>query len=118
MKSLFISILIGLMIGMLMSGAVFVLTENAKLKDGITDEQVQTAEAELRHWISDWEMTLDIYEAYKDSDNPDEQKMADNAKDMCNEIANYYNQLILKNGYLFGETLPEGVYAAIEIISQ
>lgn len=78
-----------------------------KITDAITDEQRQEAETELRQWINDWETLSDIY--LKDKSN-------ELVKGEMNEIAGHYNKLILKYGYLFGENLPEGVYAAIEIV--
>lgn len=94
---------------------IFVLTfmmillyadHSSEITDSITNEQRQEAETELRQWIDDWEKLSDIY---KNNEN------AEIAKGLMNEIAGHYNKLILKYGYLFGETLPEGIYAAIEI---
>ena len=88
--------------------------DSVEVGDYITSEQRQKVEAMLRKWIDDWEEDLDIYMKYKDSEDPREQKLANKAKEQMNEIAEHYNKLILKYGYLFGETLPEGIYAAIE----
>ena len=89
---------------------------SVEVGDYVTSDQVKDAEEELRKWIADWETQIDIYLKYKDSDNPEEIVLADDAKAQANEIASYYNNLILKDSYLFGETLPEGIYAAIEVI--
>lgn len=84
--------------------------------DFITSEQLQKTEFMLRKWIKDWEECVDIYLKNKDSNNPEELQLANIAKEQANKIADDYNRLILKYGNMFGETLPEGIYAVIERI--
>ncbi len=73
--------------------------------DTITEEQRQNVETMLRDVISHWETEI---QAYRDGD--------ESAKERANKIAETYNGLMQTNGYVFGETLPEGIYAAIEPI--
>lgn len=89
---------------------------SVEVGDYVTSEQLQKTEATLRKWIKDWEEIVDIYIKYKNSDNPEEQQLADTAKEQANKIADSYNKLLLKYGNMFGETLPEGIYAVIERI--
>lgn len=89
---------------------------SVEVGDFITSEQLQKTEATLRKWIKDWEEVIDIYLENKDSENPEERQLADIAKEQANKIADDYNDLLMKYGNMFGETLPEGVYAAIERI--
>ena len=89
---------------------------SVEVGDYVTSEQLQKTEDTLRKWIKDWEEIVDIYIKYKDSDNPEEQQLADTAKEQANKIADSYNKLLLKYGNMFGETLPEGIYAVIERI--
>ena len=89
---------------------------SVKIGDYVTSEQLQQTEDLLRKWIDDWEEVIDIYLKYKDSEDPEEQKLADQAKEQANKIADDYNKLLQKFGNMFGETLPDGIYAAIERI--
>ena len=73
--------------------------------DIITDEQRKNVETMARDLIADWAKEA---EAYKDGDTE--------AKERANQAADAYNKFITTNGYVFGETLPEGIYAAIEAI--
>ena len=84
--------------------------------DFITSEQLQKTEFMLRKWIKDWEECVDIYLKNKDSNNPEELQLANIAKEQANKIADDYNKYLLKYGNMFGETLPEGIYAVIERI--
>lgn len=69
-----------------------------------------------RERIESWEYTVEVYLKYKDSDNPSELEFAEQAKEKANDIARVYNQDMLAYGNLFGETLPDGLYAIIEKI--
>ena len=73
--------------------------------DTITREQIEAAEATCRMMIAAWETDV---QSYKDGDI--------DAKASANKTAQDYNEYMQINGYLFGETLPEGLYAAIEPI--
>ena len=55
--------------------------------------------------IAAWEVDV---QSYKDGN--------EEAKASANATAKLYNEYMQKNAYLFGETLPEGIYAAIEPI--
>lgn len=90
--------------------------DSVEVGDYIKSEQLQKIEVTLRKWIKDWEENADIYLANKDSENPKERQLAKIAKEQANKIADDYNDLLMKYGNMFGETLPEGVYAAIERI--
>lgn len=89
---------------------------SVEVGDFITSEKLKETEIILRKWIKDWEEVVDIYLKNKDSENPEEQQLAEIAKKEANTIADDYNKLLLKYGNMFGETLPEGIYAAIERI--
>ena len=94
MKKIFIIILV-----------VLLLLTGCKPKDRITDEQRKAVEEECRSLITSWETYA---QAYREGDTE--------AKESANKTAAAYNEFLQKNSYVFGETLPEGIYAAIEPI--
>ena len=81
--------------------------------DGITEEQIIRVEETCRRYIALWEADLELYNETKDSDNPDIQRIHERVKTRMNEIADAYNNYLMTNGYVFAETLPEGIYAYI-----
>ena len=74
-----------------------------KVTDEITEAQIKSVEVEARALIAKWEE----YEKAYDSGDAE-------AKASMNKAAEEYNQYMSKWGFVFGETLPEGIYAAIE----
>ena len=81
--------------------------------DGITEEQTIRVEETCRRYIALWEADLELYNETKDSDNPEVQRIHERVKTRMNEIADSYNKYLMTNGYVFVETLPEGIYAYI-----
>lgn len=73
--------------------------------DVITEAQRKSVENEARAMIASWEADA---EAYKNGN--------EESKASANKLAEEYNEYMAKWGYVFGETLPEGIYAAIEPI--
>ena len=76
-----------------------------KNRDSITAEQRKITEAVARDLIAEWAKEA---EAYKNGD--------ESAKERANDAADTYNRYMMTNSYVFGETLPEGIYAVIEKI--
>lgn len=76
------------------------------VKDEVTDEQRAEIEHFCRDMIAAWAAEA---KAYKEGDTE--------AKGRANQTATAYNEYMAKNAYVFGETLPEGIYAVIEMIT-
>ena len=86
------------------------------ITDEITDEQRKEVEDTCRAMISSWETDAEQYRRYKNSDTAEYKELAEQSRINANITATSYNDYILLNGYVFGDTLPDGVYAVIEII--
>ena len=56
------------------------------------------------------------YEMYKDSDDPEKQSWAENAKMRANKTANVFNEYMLKNSYVFDGNIPEDINFQLEIL--
>ena len=80
--------------------------QQKKTDDRITDEQRKEVEDTCRKMIASWEADLYLYKQTKNIE----------AKERANRTAAEYNKYILQNGYVFGETLPDGVFAVIDSI--
>ena len=74
-------------------------------QDVITEAQRKAVENEARALIAAWEADA---EAYKNGN--------EDSKASANKVAEEYNNYMQTYTYVFGETLPEGIYAAIEPI--
>ena len=77
--------------------------------DSITPEQRQEVEDTCRAMIASWEADLQTYKDLKDTDKDG----AEVARLSANKTADMYNEYLLMNSYVFGETLPDGIYAVI-----
>ena len=77
-----------------------------KVTDEITEAQIKSVEVEARAMIAAWEADMQTYK----------ETGSEEAKASANKTAEEYNEYIAKWGFVFGETLPEGIYAAIEMI--
>lgn len=84
--------------------------------DEITDEQRKEVEDTCRAMISSWETDAEQYRRYKDSDTAEYKELAEQSRINANITATTYNEYLLLNGYVFGDKLPDGVYAVIDVI--
>ncbi len=66
--------------------------------------------------IKTWEERCEYYLEHKDSESAAERQMAEMAKEEANKLATAYNYDMMRYGNMYGETLPEGLYGAIEQI--
>lgn len=73
--------------------------------DEISEAQRKEVETEARALIDAWQFAS---ADYLEGD--------ETAKERANKAAEEYNQYMAKWGYIFGETLPDGIYASIDII--
>ena len=86
--------------------------------DEITTEQVIRVEETCRRFIALWEADLELYNDTSFSTNEKTQEIHARVTTRMNEIAESYNKYLITNGYVFGETLPDGIYAYIEQIEE
>ena len=80
--------------------------------DNITNKERVEAEEACRAMIAAWETDALTYKQNKDT-NPAE---AEQARERANITAASYNDFMMVNGYLWDETLPDGIYGMIEPI--
>ncbi|MBP5782048.1 MAG: hypothetical protein J6W04_00755 [Bacteroidales bacterium] len=84
--------------------------------DVITDETRKATEDYCRALIASWEEDAEVYRQYKDSEDDEGREKAEQAKLSANKTAERYNEYMLMNAYVWGEHLPDGIYAMIEAI--
>lgn len=87
-----------------------------KADDRTNYETLKKVEDTCRAMISSYYSDKLTYEQYKDSDNPEKQNWAEQAKMRANKTAVEYNNYILKNRYVWKDAVPSDIYMNLEII--
>lgn len=86
--------------------------------DDLTNyETIKKVEDTCRSMIASYESDRLTYEQYKDSDNPEKQSWAEQAKMRANKTASTYNNYILKNSYIWKGNVPADIYMKLEYIN-
>lgn len=67
-----------------------------------------------RSMIASYKADVDIYNLYKDSDNPNQKNYADSALIRAVKTANEYNEYILKNSFVWKDNVPNDIYMSLE----
>ena len=80
------------------------------------DDLHRSVEENLRQMIRLWEDDLDLYNRTADTDSKSIEEIHQHTKNRMNEIADAYNAYLQRYNYLFQDTLPDDIYAAIERI--
>ena len=78
------------------------------------DDLRHSVEENLRSMISLWESDLELYNETDDPTRPDIWAIHLRTKARMDETANAYNAYLQRYQYLFPDTLPDDIYAAIE----
>ena len=87
-----------------------------KADDATNYETLKKVENTCRAMISSYESDKLTYEQYKDSDNPEKQSWAEQAKMRANKTAVEYNNYILKNTYVWKGNVPGDIYMTLDVI--
>ena len=87
-----------------------------KVDDVTLSETRKKVEDTARASIASYKTDKATYEMYKDSDDPEKQSWAENAKMRANKTANVFNEYMLKNSYVFDGNIPEDINFQLEIL--
>ena len=82
--------------------------------DEASYETRKQVEDTCRAMISSYKSDVDIWNMYKDSDNPNQRNYADAARIRAVKTANEYNEYVLKNSYVWKENVPSDIYMRLE----
>lgn len=122
--------LIGVLLALLFLGAIvfFGCTPNGRavwnnywhdvqvVDDNTNYETLKKVEDTCRSMIASYESDKLVYEQYKDSDNPEKQAWAEQAKMRANKTASSYNNYILENRYVWKNNVPADIYMNLPYI--
>lgn len=112
--TLFIALIIFL--GFTPFGKQLVLGYDSAMQEAgeISYENRKDVEDTCRSMIATYKSDVDIYNLYKDSDNPNQKNYADAALIRAIKTANEYNEYILKNSFVWKENVPADIYMSLE----
>lgn len=87
-----------------------------KVDDATNYNKKKKVEDTCRSMIASYNSDRLTYEQYKDSDNPEKQSWAEQAKMRANKTASSYNEFILKNSYVWSGNVPSDILSELEYI--
>ena len=87
-----------------------------KVEDRTSYDTMKKVEDTCRSMIASYKTDKATYDMYKESDNPEKQSWAEQAKMRANKTANTYNEYILKNSYVWEGNIPEDIDRSLQII--
>lgn len=87
-----------------------------KVDDATNYNTKKKVEDTCRSMIASYNSDRLTYEQYKDSDNPEKQSWAEQAKMRANKTASSYNEFILKNSYVWSGNVPYDILSELEYI--
>lgn len=76
-------------------------------------ETRKKVEDTCRSMIASYNSDKLVYQQYKDSDSPEKQSWAEQAKMRANKTASTYNNYILKNNYVWKNDVPSDIYITL-----
>lgn len=88
-----------------------------KIEDRTSYDTMKKVEDTCRSMIASYKTDKATYDMYKESDNPEKQSWAEQAKMRANKTANTYNEYILKNSYVWEGNIPEDIDRSLQIIN-
>lgn len=84
--------------------------------DDTSYETRKKVEDTCRSMISSYKSDCLTYNMYKDSEDPEKQGWAEQARMRANKTASTYNNYILKNNYVWRDNVPSDIYMVLEYI--
>lgn len=94
---------------------IIVRYEGAMQKaEEVSYETRKSVEDTCRSMIASYKSDVDIYNLYKNSENPNQKNYADAALVRAVKTANEYNEYILKNSFVWQDNVPKDIYMSLE----
>lgn len=87
-----------------------------KADDATNYNTLKKVEDTCRAMISSYEADKLTYEQYKDSDDPEKQSWAEQAKMRANKTAATYNNYILENSYVWSDNVPKDIKGRLDYL--
>ena len=87
-----------------------------KVDDATNYNTLKKVEDTCRAMISSYESDKLTYEQYKDSDDPEKQSWAEQAKMRANKTAATYNNYILENSYVWSDNIPSDIKGRLDYL--
>ena len=87
-----------------------------KADDATNYNTLKKVEDTCRAMISSYESDKLTYEQYKDSDDPEKQSWAEQAKMRANKTAATYNNYILENSYVWSDNVPKDIKGRLDYL--
>lgn len=87
-----------------------------KVDDATNYNTLKKVEDTCRAMISSYESDKLTYEQYKDSDDPEKQSWAEQAKMRANKTAATYNNYILENSYVWSDNVPKDIKGRLDYL--
>ena len=116
-KSIIIAILVALLILFVGSPIWKTITmEHDSVMQTIEEHSYQNrkdVEDTCRSMIASYKTDIDIYNLYKDSENPNQKNYADAALVRAIQTANTYNEYILKNSFVWDNNVPADIMMSL-----
>jgi len=95
--------------------AAWLQHDSDMLEVGETSYQTRKdVEDTCRAMIASYKADVDIYNLYKDSENPNQRNYADAALIRAIQTANTYNEYILKNSFVWDNNVPNDIVMTLE----
>jgi len=95
--------------------AAWLQHDSDMLEVGETSYQTRKdVEDTCRAMIASYKADVDIYNLYKDSENPNQRNYADAALIRAIQTANTYNVYILKNSFVWDNNVPNDIVMTLE----
>ena len=88
-----------------------------KVDDVTMYEKRKEVEDACRAMMASYNADKLTYEQYRDSDNPEKQSWAEQAKMRANKTASSYNEYVLKNSFVWKDNVPADIYMKLEYIT-
>lgn len=89
---------------------------NHKIEDKTNYDTRKKVEDTCRSMISSYKSDKSIYDTYKNSDDKEKQSWGEQAKIRANKTAISYNEYILKNSFVFEDSIPEDIKKELNVI--
>lgn len=80
-----------------------------KIDDATSYETRKNVEDSCRAMVASYQADSLTWQMYKDSDDPEKQSWAEQAKMRANRTASTYNNYILKNSYVWEGNIPQDI---------
>ena len=118
----FIILIIGLTLGagMLEIGGTWLtnrINYTQQRVDDVTNyDTIRRVEDTARSMIANYKADKLMWEQYKDSDNPEHQSWASQARTRANRTATSYNEFFRQNSFVWGVNIPSDIDHELEII--